>query len=108
MKSQYGNSKGMLIMVKKIFHTTDMSLTAALSTIKGASIGHVTVTPKEDDGYLVTFEIVYEECLQPAIDNMISLYKADTLKLNVRSLSSQLAYCRYLFNLKTKQYHNQI
>lgn len=33
-------------MVKKIFHTTDMSLTAALSTIKGASIGHVTVTPK--------------------------------------------------------------
>ncbi|WP_180235045.1 hypothetical protein [Bacillus cereus] len=51
-------------MVKKIFHTTDMSLTAALSTIKGASIGHVTVTPKEDDGYLVIFEIAYEEDLQ--------------------------------------------
>lgn len=95
-------------MVKKVFHTTDMSLTAALSTIKGASIGHVTVAQKEDDGCLVTFEVTYEEGLQPTIDNMIERYKADTLQLNVRSLSSQLAYCRYLFNLKTRQYHNQI
>ncbi|CAH2466007.1 hypothetical protein JDS77_26735 [Bacillus cereus group sp. N28] len=95
-------------MVKKIFHTTDMTLTAALSTIKGVSIGHVTVTQKEDDGYLVTFEVTYEENLQPSIDNMIELYKANTLQLNVRSLSSQLAYCRYLFNLKTRQFHKQI
>ncbi|MGG0202613.1 hypothetical protein [Bacillus anthracis] len=95
-------------MAKKIFHTTDMSLTAALSTIKGASIGHVTVNQKEYAGYLVTFEVTYEENLQPVIDNMIELYKSDTLQLNVRSLSSQLAYCRYLFNLKTRQYHIQI
>ncbi|WP_440162387.1 hypothetical protein [Bacillus mycoides] len=85
-----------------------MSLTAALSTIKGASIGHVTVTQKKDDGYLVTYEVTYEESLQPGINNMIERYKKDTLQLNVRSLSSQLAYCRYLFNLKTRQYNNQI
>ncbi|MDP7980473.1 hypothetical protein [Bacillus multifaciens] len=95
-------------MQTRIFHTADLTLAAALSTIKGAKLGHVTVTRKGDDGYLVTFEIAYKENSHTEINDMIERYKANTLQLNVRSLSSQLAYCRYLFSLKTRQYQNQM
>lgn len=96
-------------MHTRIFHTADLTLAAALSTLKGASLGYVTVNPKEDGcGYMVAFEINYEDELQPAIDKMVKQYEANTLMLNVRSLGSQLSYCRYLFNLKVKQYQEQL